>query len=147
MIMNRQILMMTSILVMSHLVAAEQKDIWITLGSDAVPLVKEQYPHLITGMQPSENLSLNNQSGSQILRIAEANLPELSEAMHQHFNRCGGFIAHDSYIAAVQYKQQVSDIDAVSFNGYSIDNSQVVSQMLATLSPNYLNQTFFKRIT
>ncbi|MDP5214825.1 M20/M25/M40 family metallo-hydrolase [Pseudoalteromonas tunicata] len=129
-----------SLLLMTQVCYAEN-DVWITIGKDAVPVVNKQLPHLFKDYQPSELLSFSSLQDSRIMNINEQNLAELSAVMHSEFNRCAGFIAHDSYQAAVAYNQMVSEVTPQNFNGYSIDNAQTVNALVASLNQTDLTAT------
>ena len=68
--------------------AAVKKDVYITIGADAV--------NVSTKSISSINKSVNTNGEISVLKVNEKDIENLSKLMHDKFNRCGGFIVHDS---------------------------------------------------
>ena len=60
--------------------------------------------------------------------------------MHENFNRCGGYIFHDSLAAAQQYTANIALTPQVMVN-YTIDNASGVNSLLNQLSSSNLTST------
>lgn len=69
-------------------------------------------------------------SGIAILRLTEAEMENLSGAMHQTFNKCSGFVEHSSEAEAIAWVENMNTADAPDVT-YSIDNGPVVNDMLS----------------
>ncbi len=75
----------------------KDKEVWITIGSDALPTVREALK--AGGVElPAP---AREKGGVAALRVREAHVEKLSGAMHDKLNRCAGFIAHDSEAKAL----------------------------------------------
>jgi leucyl aminopeptidase len=74
--------------------AAPSPYVYLTVGSDAVATSQKSLS------------SIKKIEGNQevtILKVREEEIVKLSKLMHDKFNRCGGFIAHDSLAEAKSY--------------------------------------------
>ncbi|MFL5357678.1 M20/M25/M40 family metallo-hydrolase [Archangium sp.] len=75
----------------------QDKEVWITIGSDALPTVraslKEQGVELPAAAR--------EKGGVTALRIRESQIDKVAGVMHDKLNRCAGFIAHDTETQAL----------------------------------------------
>lgn len=114
-------------------------DIWISMGSDGYAMLKESHPFLY-----NNSVSLHIQlEDTTVLQINEVYLPIISQLMHKKFNRCGGFIAHDSLFEAQAYlnysiaNRQLArpQVD------YRIDNPQAVAALQGKVYESEISET------
>ena len=69
------------------------KEIYVTIGTDAVQSSTKSFSNM---------KALDHFDGISVLKIDTKNVEELSKLMHDKFNRCGGFIVHDSKAEAIE---------------------------------------------
>jgi len=80
--------------------------------------------------------------GIALLRLNEMQTEELSQAMHEYFNKCGGFVAHDSEADAIAWLTDMRAAAAKqSLITYTIDNHAAVNSMLSQTSEFQNRQT------
>lgn len=116
------------ILGMSLNVLAAPKKLWVTIGSDVQNAIEDKDSKLKTSVSFKEK-----QGAVSVAEIDANSLPEMSELMHHSFNRCGGFIVHDSKEEAMKYFKELPRINSVAskfvFVNYSIDQTAKVESM------------------
>jgi bacterial leucyl aminopeptidase len=104
---------------------------WITIGKDASSMSLQKFNSSMTELKSNSEVS--------IIEIDEDDVNALSHEMHEHFNRCGGFIFHDSLEAA---QKELNNIENKSFAvksifaDYSINQSDIVRPLVASVSAN-----------
>ena len=126
------------------------KKSWISIGNDAVTLINNSYnkQFALTDIQPRQSVLNSPETQAitahnhaiNIVSIDESQLNNLSEFMHENFNRCGGYIFHDSLAAAQQYTANIALTPQVMVN-YTIDNASGVNSLLNQLSSSNLTST------
>jgi len=133
----------------------DNKKVWISIGSDAVNLINKNpnKQFLIENIQPTQqvftqtktNQNSNNNSielqatdNINVLSIPSSQIGQLSEFMHEEFNRCGGFIHHDSLAAALSYTDNAANVLPQNLFNYTIDNPTGVNSLLNQLSSSNL---------
>ena len=126
----------------------EPQKVWLTIGTDAFQKLTTTRAHgLAVSLSKKEALSAN--SNSRLISLPESQIAALSHYMHDSFNRCGGFIFHESEQAAINYQAKVAEnINAMANNSnasvavdYTIDNPDGVNNLLNVLSSSQLNDT------
>jgi leucyl aminopeptidase len=122
------------------------KKVWISIGNDAVNMINNSHnkQFTLTDIQTKQSV-LNTQSITHnhdinVVSIDESQLNNLSEFMHENFNRCGGYIFHDSLEEAQQYTANIPLTPQVVVN-YTIDNPTGVNSLLNQLSSSNLSTT------
>lgn len=107
---------------------AQTSHVYLTIGSDAVGG---------TNKALSSVQQLDNAEGISIIKVRKDEISSLSHMMHQQFNRCAGFIAHDS----LEEAQEVLSNSLVRkfsksmpFIQYSIDQKETVESLVAQTS-------------
>jgi leucyl aminopeptidase len=97
----------------------QDKTVWITLGADALPAVREAFK--------AQGVELpapaREKAGVVALRLRESQIDKLAGVMHEKLNRCAGFMAHDSETKALA----------------EVDNAGVESQAVTTLASYNIN--------
>lgn len=118
--------------------AAQAKDVFITIGSDAIDLSQKSLMASKAIMQSKE---------ISILRINENEIESLSHLMHEKFNRCGGFIVHDSEAEAVEVLENNSlraFAKKASFLNYSITEGDRVQNMVSKVNEFSIREMILK---
>jgi bacterial leucyl aminopeptidase len=107
--------------------APQEKEVWITLGTDALEPVR--------GAFQGKGLALAaptyQKGGVAVLRVGESQVEQLALAMHDQLNRCAGFIAHDSQgeaFAAVEADNAPQPV--ASLITYDLNNAPSVNALL-----------------
>ena len=126
----------------------ENQRVWLTIGTDAFQKLSATRAHGLA-VSSSKKETLNANSHSRLISLPESQISALSHYMHDSFNRCGGFIFHESEQAAINYQTKVAaNLNAMASNqnasiavNYTIDNPDGVSSLLNALSSSQLNDT------
>jgi bacterial leucyl aminopeptidase len=66
---------------------------WITIGADAIETAQEALARGATGRGAAP---IEVGGGAALIEVDARDLRLISEAMHEHHHRCGGFVLHDS---------------------------------------------------
>jgi len=117
----------------------QEKMVWITIGSDALPHVRESF------QTQGLNLSapLKEKGGVAALRIPESQIDKLAGVMHSKLNRCAGFIAHDSELKALAEVDNATAPQTLTptLLAYNINNGPSVNAMLASVQELNIRNT------
>ena len=110
---------------------------WITIGSDASQVLTRQ---AISGVdfQPLLNV---NASAITVGSLPVAQVESLSDFMHHEFNRCAGFMFHESFADAQLYATLPNTQINNSLVSYSIDNAISVNALLSEMNSGQLSAT------
>lgn len=101
------------------------QDMWVTVDNDVLTKVK-------ANLAPQYK-SLHSAQGATILKLTPQEIEQLSDTIHHELNRCGGFIAHDSYEEAFDTISHQGDMyfaKRALFSNYQIKQQNTVSSML-----------------
>ncbi|HEX8697718.1 MAG TPA: peptidase M28, partial [Myxococcaceae bacterium] len=115
---------------------AEDREQWITLGEDALEPVQQAFS--AQGFAQPTNVQVKD--GVVMMKVRESQLSQLSKVMHEKFNRCSGFIAHDSEQEALQALSPAPS-PALQQNlvTYTIDNAGTATALMNDVrEPNIL---------
>lgn len=109
-----------------------REQVWITIGEDAFPVMRQIMKE--KGFDDPMPI-LARRKGVVVTRIDEEMTPFLSREMHHHFNRCGGFLAHADYQAALRSlnSDKVQTAMKAALVSYSIDNGSVANTLIGDL--------------
>ena len=121
------LVMITAVLSLSAF--AGEKEIYITIGSDAV---NSSSKSLTTGID-----LVKQNDGISVLRIKESEVENLSKLMHDEFNRCGGFIVHESANEALGVLADESSRKMAKnfpFADYTITEGETVRSMVSKVN-------------
>jgi leucyl aminopeptidase len=123
------------LLTASTLAIAEEKKLWITIGSDA------QYQATQVGAQlaPALQYSEIDQLPVLIYQANETQLQHLTHVMHEQKHRCGGYIVHSSYQEAVDALQGPKQ--KLAFNAPPIQHSGKVNALLPQIEAGKIKTT------
>ena len=108
--------------------APKQKDVWITIGTDALEPARAAFK--------AQGLELpapaREKAGVAALRVREAHLEKLAEAIHDKLNRCAGFISHETEQQALMAVEGTSGVQSIGATAitYNINNGPSVNAML-----------------
>ena len=111
---NMKKLWMMSCLLSVSAFSAQNKELYITIGADAVNTTQKS-------MNGVELLSGNSEIS--VLKVNSNSIETLSAMMHDEFNRCGGFIVHESEAEAqmvLANEKMRSFAKSAPFANYSI---------------------------
>ena len=120
-------LFLISLLFFIPLKNAVAKDVWVTLDQDAIKYLSTFFP-ISTG----QNFQSND--GIASIKISEKKIPFLSHLMHEKFNRCGGFVYHESKTEAEATLNSYLDRDLAvkgMFDDYAINQSAEINPLIA----------------
>jgi leucyl aminopeptidase len=107
---------------------ADKHDFWITIDEQELKTVQQD------ALQSGIDLGLevkSIQNGIAIVYTSNGDLERLSGEMHKHFNKCAGFIAHQSEAEARQaIAAMSSNLGTQKLIDYVINNDVNVNQLL-----------------
>ncbi len=116
------------------------KDIYITIDSDALSFSEKTFGSRVESIETKDGIS--------VIKIDEEAIPWLSMLMHKNFNRCGGFMAHDSEEEALE---QLASQDGAqlfaknnTFTDYAIDQETVVKPLVNEVKADNILATITK---
>ncbi len=111
----------------------------ITIDSDVISFTNKSFGPKAMEIKSVEGISL--------LEIDEDSINELSHEMHERFNRCGGFMVHDSLDEALETLES-SEIrnfaKSAPFAEYSLTEEDVVTDMIAQVSEKNITEVIKK---
>lgn len=129
--------MMLCLLVVATAHATQPKELFITIGSDAIDSAQKSI----------QVQKFKSAHGISVLKVNEKDIPALSELMHEKFNRCGGFIVHDSLDEALNVVDNEQDrFMAKSLNlfNYTITEGNRVQSMISKVSEFNIREMILK---
>lgn len=126
---------MISLMMVSSVAMA--KDLYITIGSDAVASAQKSV----------QTNQLASQDGISVLKINEEQREVLSEMMHDKFHRCGGFMAHDSMeeaMAVLSNSKARTQAKSLELFNYSISEGETVNRMITQVKEFSIREMILK---
>jgi leucyl aminopeptidase len=117
---------------------AEDREQWITLGEDALRPVQEAF-----GEQGfAQPTHVQAKDGVVLMKVRESQLSQLSKVMHEKFNRCSGFIAHESEQEALQALSPApSPALQANLVSYVLDNAATVNALMGEIQEPNIRST------
>ena len=114
------------------------KEIYITIGSDAVRTTQKSVNSI---------KSIKSNNGISILKIKESEVENISALMHDKFNRCGGFVVHESKEEALNVLASNSTRNTAkmaNFLNYTISEEATVQNMLTQVNEFSIREMILK---
>ena len=114
------------------------KDVYITIGSDATSTSQKSMSSMKSVAEASE---------ISVVKINEKEIESLSHLMHEKFNRCGGFIVHESKeeaLAVLRDNAIRKSAKSLNFVNYSITEAQTVENMLSKVDETNIRAMILK---
>lgn len=119
---------------------AEDKSIFISIDRDALDFSEKTFGKRVEEVSTSGNIS--------IIKIDEDAIPWLSLLMHRNFNRCGGFMVHDSEEDAMELLDSQNGAQLFAkhnfFTSYAIDQEDIVKPMVGEVVASNISDTITK---
>jgi leucyl aminopeptidase len=125
---------------LSFATVATNQDVYITTGSDAIKKINKS-------VSSSARVLEQNSEGMTLLKISKDKLPHLSEMMHEEFQRCAGFVQHESLAEAKATMNNVVDMKFAQkglFTDYTITKGDTVNSMLSHVKEANIRETITK---
>ncbi len=118
--------------------SASEEELWLSVDSNALT----HYQQTIKKGEPLHRVGKTALPGElHLVKMSADEVPELSRFMHQEYHRCGGFIAHDSYLEAQAYIAKVANLAPQTLASYSIDNATTANALLGQIDTQGLENT------
>ncbi|MFP2903765.1 M20/M25/M40 family metallo-hydrolase [Pyxidicoccus sp. 3LFB2] len=112
---------------------APDREVWVTLGSDAVEPMRESFKS--AGWE--EPTTVHAKEQASVFRLKESQLSRLATLMHERFNRCAGFITHESLDEAVASLAPAPAVAPQNLVTYTLDNAATVNALMGSMTePN-----------
>jgi len=117
---------------------AEDREQWITIGEDALAPVEEAFREF--GFAQPTNVQVKD--GVVMMKVRESQLSQLSKVMHEKFNRCSGYMAHESEQEALQALSPTPS-PALQQNliTYTIDNAATANALMSDVQELNIRNT------
>lgn len=119
--------------------AVSAKDVYLTMGKDALQFQSNKFGERLELVDETDDIV--------VVKIDEEALPYISYFMHDEFNRCGGFVFHESEQEAINTLQS-EDKRALAKNSFSvyyqIDNEKTVRDALTQVDAAKIKKTIEK---
>ncbi|NTX03791.1 M20/M25/M40 family metallo-hydrolase [Myxococcus sp. CA040A] len=116
---------------------AEDKELWISLGSDALAPVSEAFAREGWSV-PAPSLSKED---VVVIPVRESQLSRIAEVMHDRFNRCAGFVTFESRDEAEQSLVPASDASTRDLITYTIDNATTANCLIGQMTEANVRST------
>jgi len=132
-------LIMVAALLCTNAYAAESPYLYLTIGSDATSTTQKTFSNVKTITKSGE---------ISVIKIHKDKIVNLSKLMHDKFNRCGGFIVHESKQEAMkvasnhEIRKTAKNFDM--FSDYSIDQEVTVKTMVSMVKEINIRKTIEK---
>ncbi len=115
--------------------AFAEEMVYITIGTDAISSIQQKKIASIKSLRSEKEITL--------LSVPESKILEISELMHDKFNRCGGFIYH-SNLEKAQEAFLPPKLNKEILVDYSIDQEALVDSYIKKLSTENIVETIRK---
>lgn len=133
----------------SPMAMAQSKKSWISVGDAAFTHLQKVAPQVIA--KESKTLRTNGATAKiaametvHLVEVDDAQMMQLSEAIHHELKRCGGFIYHASESEGKRSLSKLSTLAAVplaSRPSYVIDNQATVPPVLSQMQASNITTT------
>ncbi|WP_257453283.1 M20/M25/M40 family metallo-hydrolase [Archangium lipolyticum] len=120
--------------------APKDKEVWITIGSDALAPVRTSFRSQGTELPAA----VREKGGVAVLRVRESQIDKLAAVMHDKLHRCAGFIAHETEaqaLAEVEKAGAPQQSLAASLISYNINNAPSVNAMMGSVQELNIRNT------
>ncbi len=117
---------------------AADREQWITIGADTEEPVLAALRGAGWVQEPS---TLMKKNGVVALKVLESHLPRIGQVMHDKFNRCAGFLAHDSQQDAVKALETAGTAPVQQPVTYTIDNPPTVNALMGEMAEVNIRNT------
>ncbi|PIP84905.1 MAG: leucyl aminopeptidase [Elusimicrobia bacterium CG_4_9_14_3_um_filter_62_55] len=111
--------------------SSTEKILWVTIGAEDLPEIAKA-----ASLPLAAPVAVSDRAG--LFRVPESKLPDIGKFMHEKFNRCGGFFAHETR------EQAETDLAAPASAGsgdYSIDRKEIVEPMVKLVDEREMETT------
>ena len=128
-------------ILLSPVAIATNSKVYLTIGSDVVRTQDKS-------MQTAKLLKV--QEDVSLIEIDESKIPEISHMVHENFNRCGGFIFHDSLEDAQKTLRQDKMAKRNSLKSlveYSITKEEEVNELIGKVDEFSIRSTILSEKT
>jgi len=116
---------------------APDREVWVTLGTDAVAPMRESFKS--AGWEAPASIAAKEHAS--VFRLRESQLSQLATLMHERFNRCAGFITYDTREEAVSSLEPVPTLAPQSLVSYTLTNATVVNNLMASMTEANVRST------
>jgi leucyl aminopeptidase len=114
----------------------QDKELWITIGADAIEPMRAAF--LNEGWSDLAPEAEKDQVA--VVRVRESQLERLAQTMHAKFNRCAGFITHETQEEALA-SLEPAEAPVQSLVTYSLNNATTVNALMSSLLETNVRST------
>lgn len=126
-------------LALSTAAFAAPKSQWLTVDNQVLAKIR---PKLNKSVQ-----TLYTAQGASVVQLTPAEVEQLSEVIHHELNRCGGFMAHESFEEAqnaLSFQGDMYFAKSAIFSDYSINQGTMVRPMVAQVAEPAIRDMIIK---
>jgi leucyl aminopeptidase len=120
-----------------HKSAPKDRELWITLGSEAVAPMRESFKS--AGWESPTAIVSKEQAS--VFRVKESQLSRLATLMHERFNRCAGFVTFETQEEAVASLVPAPAVAPQNLVTYTLDNATTVNALLGSMTETNVRST------
>lgn len=118
---------------------AAPKSQWLTVDNEVLAKIR---PKLNKSVQ-----TLFTAQGASVVKLTPAEVEQLSEVIHHELNRCGGFIAHESFEEAqnaLSFQGEMYFAKSAIFSDYNINQAALVRPMVSQVTEPSIRDMIIK---
>lgn len=110
--------------------SANRAEHWISVDSTELANIVSQQAR-VNGSSLKGLRAVSAAEGISLLKLNDLQIEDLSRAMHETFNKCAGFVTHETEAEGRDWIERSTTVDpAANFVTYSIDNQFYVQGMI-----------------
>ncbi|RKH43946.1 M20/M25/M40 family metallo-hydrolase [Corallococcus llansteffanensis] len=116
---------------------AREREVYITLGSEALDSLRTSF----RASGETVPTLVREANGVSVLKLREGQLGDVSRLMHDQYNRCAGFMTHETQEAALAALEPAQPSLTQTLVSYTLDNAAVVNTLFSGLQEASLRST------
>lgn len=117
--------------------AAPDREVWVTLGAEAVEPMRESFKS--AGWEAPTAVASKEQVA--VFRVRESQLGRLATLMHERFHKCAGFITSETREEALASLEPAPSVAPQSLVTYTLDNATTVNALLGSVTEANVRST------
>ena len=106
---------------------------WVTIDNEAADSLQDKFPDV--------SFSINKGSNTSLMALEADSVLDVSEFMHNEFNRCGGLFAFDTEAEAEKFQFTQESAIPVKNYSYQINQKEIVQPLLTEVASEKIKAT------
>ena len=117
---------------------------FITVGPDTIPGLRGLGLQSEGALRSLQHTGMLRPNTVQVLEVDDRELPLIGNYIHHHFNRCAGYIYHETYEEALKAQEQSEHNFSLFFTDYSINQERLVESLIDQVDEFQIRSTIIK---